>query len=107
LVALAVAKVRVKFFASYQRMVGAKEVEVEVPEGATVLDLARKLEETYPQLRGILLDGHKLSEEPRILINGRNIAWLGQEKARLKDGDTVAIFPPAAGGSGTLFDPLA
>ncbi|MET1128302.1 MAG: ubiquitin-like small modifier protein 1 [Thermoproteota archaeon] len=101
------AKVRVKFFASYQKMVGEREVEVEVPEGATVLDLARKLEKTYPQLRGVLLDGDRLSEEPRILINGRNIEWLGQENARLKDGDTVAIFPPAAGGVGTLFAPLA
>jgi len=33
-----------------------------------------------------------------ILINGRNIEFLGGEDAELKDGDVITLFPPLAGG---------
>lgn len=74
------------------------QLEVELPEGATVLDLAKKLEEMYPKLRGRLTNGEKLSDEPRVIVNGRNVEWLDREKTVLRDGDRVAFFPPTAGG---------
>jgi len=93
-------KVKVKLFAEYYDLAGKKHIiELELPDGATVLDLARKLEEMFPRLRGRLVtsDGH-IADEPKILVNGRNIDWLQGENTRLHDGDTVAFFPPAAGG---------
>jgi len=33
-----------------------------------------------------------------ILVNGHHIEFLGGLRARLKDGDEISIFPPAAGG---------
>ena len=92
-------RVTVKLFAEYYELAGGtRQLDVEVPEGATVLELARMLEEKFPRLRGRLVQDDKIPEETRVLINGRNIEWLEKEKTRLRDGDQVAFFPPAAGG---------
>ncbi|KSW11876.1 hypothetical protein CF15_03490 [Pyrodictium occultum] len=91
-------RVLVRFFALYQEAAGAREVELEIPEDYTILELARMLEEKFPKLRGQLVEGDRISEEARVLVNGRNIEWLDKEKTRLRDGDIVAFFPPVAGG---------
>jgi len=91
-------RVKVKLFAAYSEAAGIRELEVDLPDSATVLDLARLLEEKFPSLRGELVEGDDISEEARVLVNGRNIEWLEGSKTRLRDGDTVAFFPPAAGG---------
>lgn len=91
-------RVKVKLFAEYQSLAGQRLLELEIPDDATVLDLAKALEERFPGLRGRLLRGGELSDEPRVLVNGRNIEWLEGAKTRLRDGDTVAFFPPSAGG---------
>ena len=92
-------RVRVRLFAEYYDLAGkTRELEIELSDNATVLDLARLLEEKFPGLRGRLVAGERIQEETRVLVNGRNIAWLEGEKTRLRDGDRVAFFPPAAGG---------
>ena len=91
-------RVKVKLLAAYSEAAGIRELEVDLPDSATVLDLARLLEEKFPSLRGELVEGDDISEEARVLVNGRNIEWLEGSKTRLRDGDTVAFFPPAAGG---------
>jgi len=92
-------RVRVRLFAEYYDLAGkTRELEIELPEGATVLDLARLLEDKFPGLRGRLVDGERIPDETKVLVNGRNIEWLGKEKTVLRDGDRVAFFPPAAGG---------
>jgi molybdopterin synthase sulfur carrier subunit len=94
-----VPRVRARLFAEYYDLAGkTREIDLELPEGATVLDLARLLEEKFPGLRGRLVDGDRIQEETRVLVNGRNVEWLEREKTRLSDGDRVAFFPPAAGG---------
>jgi molybdopterin synthase sulfur carrier subunit len=40
----------------------------------------------------------ELKEFINIFINGRNIAFLNDMGTRLVDGDTIALFPPVAGG---------
>ena len=91
-------RVKVKLFAIYYEAAGTRELEVDLPEDATVLDLAKLLEEKFPKLRGELIKDGRISEEARVLINGRNIEWLEKEKTKLHEGDVVAFFPPAAGG---------
>lgn len=38
------------------------------------------------------------SPKVRILVNGRDIDFLNGPETELKDGDTVVLFPPIAGG---------
>ena len=94
-----VPRIRVKLFAEYYELAGKQhQLDLDVAEETTVLELARLLEEKFPRLRGRLVNGDKIAEETKVLVNGRLIDWLEGEKTRLRDGDTVAFFPPAAGG---------
>ena len=92
-------KVKVKLFALYREITGEKEIELELPEKSTILDLIKIITKKYPQLeKHLLLREDEISDEPRIILNGRNIEWLGGPKTELREGDTIALFPPAAGG---------
>jgi len=73
-------KVEIKLFASLQKFMPNAE-KVELDKNCTVLDLLEKI-------------GINSSEVAITLINGRHVD-LDQ---RLHEGETVAIFPPIAGG---------
>jgi molybdopterin converting factor small subunit len=73
-------KVEIKLFASLQKFMPNAE-KVELDDNCTVLDLLEKI-------------GINSSEVAITLVNGRHVD-LDQ---RLHEGETVAIFPPIAGG---------
>jgi MoaE-MoaD fusion protein len=74
--------VRVRLFAGLRERAGAGEMEVEVPEGATVGDV-------WPAL--------DLGDEPPGLLYARNRAYVDRAEA-LAPGDEVAVIPPVSGG---------
>ena len=83
-------KVQVKllFFASLKDIVGRRQLELDVPTGATVNDLLVRLEAHYPGLcryRSIVLTS--VNEE------------YADRGAVVCDGDEVALFPPVSGGA--------
>ncbi len=84
-------KVRIKLFALLGKYLppGAKanQAEVEVGDGATVSDLARQLNLPPEHCHLVLLNGTYMSPGER---DGRV----------LTEGDTVAVWPPVAGGGG-------
>ncbi len=79
--------VRTLFFAAYRDLVGSRELDVELHEGATVADLVAEL-----RGRGGRFDA--LPDEPAVAVN-RAYAPLSE---RLGGGDEVAFIPPVAGG---------
>lgn len=79
--------VRARFFAAYRDLLGAAEVEVELPSGASVADLVTRLRD-----RGHPFD--VLPREPAVAVN-RTYASLEES---LSAGDEVAFIPPVAGG---------
>lgn len=83
--------VRCLFFASLQVAVGAREVDLELPEGSTLADLLATLEARHPAL-----SAHRRSF--RVALDGE-FAELG---ARLSAGAEVALIPPVSGGGGGL-----
>lgn len=78
--------VLVKFFASYREAVGKYEDEFEVKPGLTIKGLVNAILEKYPKL--------ELDKEVLFILN-QNIV---RDDAEVKDGDTLAIFPPVGGG---------
>lgn len=78
----------VLFFATYRDQVGQKTVKLELSEGASVKDAAAQLEARYPELKlkGALAARNEIYADPG---------------DTLQAGDTLAFFPPVAGGSGT------
>ncbi len=79
--------VRTLFFAAHRELLGRSEIEVDLPEGATVADLVDRL-----RGRGAPFDG--LPSQPTVAVN-RTYAPL---TVVLASGDEVAFIPPVAGG---------
>jgi molybdopterin synthase sulfur carrier subunit len=73
-------KLEIKLFASLQKFMPNVE-KVELDDNCTVLELLEKI-------------GINSSEVAITLVNGRHV----QLDQTLQDGETVAIFPPIAGG---------
>ena len=80
-------KVRVKLFAMLRERAGAGESTHDVPEGCTVDDLWRRLQDEYAGLAGFDLK----------LLYAVNSEYV-QRQHRLCDGDEVAFIPPVSGG---------
>jgi|Deesub1362A_J573_1020465.scaffolds.fasta_scaffold00099_40 molybdopterin synthase sulfur carrier subunit len=90
-----IAMVKVKLFANFREAAKAKEVEI---EAKTVGELLNALVERYSSLEPLFFDTGKLREYVHIMVNGRHINNLEGLGTELKEGDTVAIFPPVSGG---------
>ncbi len=87
-------RVKIKLFALYRELTGQKEVELELPEGATVWDMLKTLEERFPKLKGRLTER---SGEQRNFILMRGGRW-PDPGDRLREGDEFSLFPPVGGG---------
>lgn len=81
-------RIRVRLFAMQRELAGAREVPLDLPEGATVADAWSRLVALYP----VLAPGR---DSVRYARNG---AYADAETA-LADGDEVAMIPPVSGGS--------
>jgi len=90
-------KIKVKVFATLRDMVGWKEKEYDV-EAKDIKDFLKDV--VKGKLYDIIMDKDKgqLLPQYKILLNGRDIDFLGGLKTKLKDQDFIAIFPPVGGG---------
>ena len=85
-------KVNVRLFASYREVVGAGQVLLDLPAGATVRDAVAELRRQHP----------RLSEIPELVI-AKNRDYVGLDEA-IGDGDELALIPPVSGGAVTAGD---
>ena len=95
-------RVKVKTLGILYNMTGKIEHEVEVGDDATLRDVIRKLVEAYPSLGEEIFEGERFSSDYRILLNGREAAYLQGEETRVKNGDEVVVIPPVGGGYETI-----
>jgi molybdopterin synthase sulfur carrier subunit len=93
-------KVKVKFFTSLREITGKKEDEIQSPRTILVKELLASLSEKYGrEFTDYLYDERgKVRTYIQILVNGRGINVLQGFETKLKEGDTIAIFPPVGGG---------
>ena len=89
--------VKVRSFAGFRNILG-KEMEVELAEGARVVDLLNALCSLKSNLSTQLFDDAGLREDVNIFVGGKNIASLELLRTVLSAGDEVALFPAAIGG---------
>jgi sulfur-carrier protein len=80
--------VRVRAFARMRELLGAGDFELEVPEGATLVDCWEAL-----RARERRIDA--LASSTRIARNGRVTVLLNELVAQ---GDEIALLPPVGGG---------
>jgi MoaE-MoaD fusion protein len=81
-------RIRVRLFAIQRELAGAREVPLELPDGATIADAWAGLVALHPNL-----------EPGRSSVRfARNGAY-ADETTALEDGDEVAMIPPVSGGA--------
>jgi MoaD family protein len=80
-------KVRVHFYSQLRDLIGAQELDLELPDKATVKDLLERIYQQKPALR---------SRDKSILV-GAGVEFVDR-KYELKPGDEIAIMPPVQGG---------
>lgn len=88
------ARVTVKFFATFREASGQSEV---CADAGDLSELLEHLAESHGERMAALLNGRP-GESYVVLVNGRSAAQRGGARARLQDGDEVALFPPVSGG---------
>lgn len=89
--------VKVKLFAYFREIFGARERDVALPEGTAVRNLLEALADS-PRRREELFAGERLKPLVIVMRNGISINSLEGLDTSLAEGDTVAVFPFVAGG---------
>jgi MoaE-MoaD fusion protein len=79
--------VRLLFFATLKDIIGAREMQLDVPAGSTVADVLTHLEGSYPRMK----------DYRPVVLTAVNEEYV-ERGTRIEDGDEVAIFPPVSGG---------
>ena len=92
-------KVKVVLFAVFREVAGWREKEVDVEDGVTVGELVNKVLKDNPKLRETIEELKQRGFDYIVLVNGRHVDYLeDQWNYKLREGDRVAILPPAGGG---------
>lgn len=80
-------RVRVLYFAQVGDAAGTRSESHELPEGASVADLLSRVSQSH----------EKIEKMKRIIKAAVNEEMAAPDQV-LRDGDTVALFPPITGG---------
>lgn len=93
--------VKVQVFLSLRNAIGQREVELEM-KNTKVRDVLDELADRYgDKLQPPLIDSKTEEVNPYylMLVNGRDVRNLPDRlDIKLREGDVVQLFPPAAGG---------
>ena len=80
-------RTRVQFYSHLRDLAGSEELEVSLPDGATVADLLKKIYQEKPALR---------SRDKSILV-GAGVEFVDR-KHLIKPGEEISLMPPFQGG---------
>jgi len=80
-------KIKVRLYASFREIVGAKEQEIEIADDTTVQMLLEDYIKRFPQIG-------RFREHVILSVNKE----YGHPQRKLKDGDEVSFLPPVSGG---------
>jgi len=80
-------KVRVQFYAQLRDLIGTREIDIELEEGATVRDL---LDEIYTQQP-------KLRLHHKSILIGAGVEFVDRNY-KPRPGEEISVMPPVQGG---------
>lgn len=90
---------KLKVFANFRDICGAKTVQLEVSDKATVEEMLDVLIETFPPMREeVFTETKQLKPMVHVFVNGKNVMFLEGLQTKVHTDDEIALFPPVAGG---------
>jgi molybdopterin synthase sulfur carrier subunit len=93
--------VKIRTILTLKKILGKGEVEITVPDRSTLGDLLKIMANRWGyELASHLFESKSTSVLPsiRLMVNGRDIAFLNRMETVLQNGDEVLILPPISGG---------
>ncbi|MDR5694845.1 MAG: MoaD/ThiS family protein [Armatimonadota bacterium] len=90
-------RIEVHLHPPFTQVVGTRTLPVELPDGASLLDLIERLRVDYPNLFPSLRSPER-EEEVRsfaIFVGGGEVLPLSY---KLREGEVIEIYPPLSGG---------
>jgi MoaD family protein len=92
--------VRIKVYATLRPIVGDREVDLPIGDGARVRDLVTLMVERWPDLAEMMLDEEgELSRRVHVFVDGRSSRHLPEgSDTRLVASHEIHVFPAVAGG---------
>jgi molybdopterin converting factor small subunit len=92
--------VQIEFFGLSRLVTGVKEIALDLEDGATFRDVARRLGETYPALIGDVIRSDDGSlQHPNVLnVNARRMIRADKMDESPRDGDRIILMSMSAGG---------
>jgi molybdopterin synthase sulfur carrier subunit len=93
--------VKVRTILTLKQILGKGEIEISVPEKSTLGELLTMMVEGWGgELGSNLFEPKSKSIRPyiRLMVNGRDIAFLNRMETVLQNGDEILILPPVSGG---------
>lgn len=93
-------QVECKFFGPFRDEVEVERVDWELSADATVGDLLRDVEATYPVLEGRLVDeeAESTAGQTVVSVNEKNVRHIEGLETDLAEGDVVRLVPSVYGG---------
>ena len=92
---------KVNFYATFRPLVGSKDVDIPLRDGATLQELVTATIERFPALGPMLLnDAGEIARHIQLCVNGRSALFLDEGlDTPLAPTDKIDIFPAVAGGA--------
>lgn len=90
----------IRVYANLRDVVGGRQITLPTADGDTVGSILRRLAEQCPGLAEAILlpGGHDLQPYVNVFLNGRSVKDLSGLATPVRASDSLAIFPPLAGG---------
>lgn len=87
-------EITIKVYKTLREKLGWKTRKLLFDEPLTIKGMLEKL----PDLAKAIREYEEKGYAPLIMVNGRRIEFINGYNTRLRNGDTITVFPPSAGG---------
>lgn len=90
---------RFKSFGPIRRLLDKQLIEVEVPEGTTVLEVVQKITDLGGSaLKDLILKNGKIDGNLIVMLNKKDVSTIGGVDLTVSNGDEIALLPHVQGG---------
>jgi molybdopterin synthase sulfur carrier subunit len=91
----------IKFYSTLRDIAGKKVVELDIPEGTTIQQLATEIVERYPKMRRDLLDDNgKIHGHVHMFVDGLDVPFLTNNTSEIISNKSIVdVFHAIGGGN--------
>ena len=91
--------VRFKSFGPIRRLLEKQLIEVEVPEGATVLQVVQIVADLGgSELKDLIMKNGNIDGNLIVMLNKKDVSTIGGVVLSVSEGDEIALLPHVQGG---------